>query len=30
LTVLAEKLKFTDGDRVRWARCAELLERIGT
>jgi WD40 repeat protein len=30
LTALAEKLKFSDGDRVRWLRCVELLERIGT
>jgi hypothetical protein len=30
LEALAEKLTFSDGDRIRWSRCAEFLERIGT
>jgi WD40 repeat protein len=30
LTALGEKLRFADGDRVRWLRSVELLERIGT
>ena len=30
LEALAGKLKVYDDERVRWSRCAELLERIGT
>jgi hypothetical protein len=30
LMALAEKLRFSDGARVPWLRCVELLERIGT
>jgi WD40 repeat protein len=30
LAVLADKLKVTDAVRIRWLRCVELLERIGT
>ena len=30
LSVLAGKLTYHDEDRIRWLRCAELLERIGT
>jgi hypothetical protein len=30
LTALAGRLTFTEGDRVRWLRVVELLERLGT